>query len=192
MFTAVLLGVLFICIAMLIREGLWSNALTFVNAVVAGLIATSFWEPLTSWVEGLGDFMGSLTYGLDLLTFWGVFFLSFSILRLITDQLSKVRVRFKLPVEYVGGGVFALMTAWLMVCITAMSFHMAPLSQEFMNGALQPNKDHAVLLGTSPDQQWLGFARYVTGDGTVRERLFRRVQSGREICSSIWRAPISV
>ena len=62
--------------------------------------------------------------------------------------------------------LFAVMTAWLMVCFTAMTFHMAPLSQEFMSGALQPDKDHAVLLGTAPDQQWLGFARYITGKGS--------------------------
>lgn len=166
MFIAVLLGVLFICIAMLIREGLWSNALTFINAVMAGLIATSYFEPLAAWAEGLGAFMGSLTYGLDFLSFWGIFFLAFAILRTVTDLLSKVRVRFKLPVEYVGGGVFALLTGWVLVCITAMSFHIAPLSQDFMSGALQPDKDHSVLLGTSPDQQWLSFSRHVTGNGS--------------------------
>ncbi len=166
MFITVLLGILFICLAMLIREGLWSNALTFINAVTAGLIATSYWELLATWLEGLGDFMGSLTYGLDFLSMWGIFFLTYAILRTITDSLSKVRVRFKLPVEYLGGGLFAVMTAWLMVCFTAMTFHMAPLSQEFMSGALQPDKDHAVLLGTAPDQQWLGFARYITGKGS--------------------------
>ncbi len=40
MFLIVLLIIFFACVAMLVREGLWSNALTLINAVTAGLIAT--------------------------------------------------------------------------------------------------------------------------------------------------------
>ena len=44
--------ILFVCFAMLIREGLWNNVLTAVNALFAGLIACSLWELLATWLEG--------------------------------------------------------------------------------------------------------------------------------------------
>ncbi len=35
--------------ASLMREGMWSNALVFVNVVVAGLVATNFFEPVAEF-----------------------------------------------------------------------------------------------------------------------------------------------
>jgi len=47
----VLVVILFVCVAMLVREGLWSNALTLVNVLVAGLLATTQWEGLADWID---------------------------------------------------------------------------------------------------------------------------------------------
>ncbi len=162
MIIVILLLVFFACVAMLVREGLWSNALTLINTVTAGLIATSYWEPLAAWLDGQ---FATFTYLLDFIAIWTLFVLAFVILRAITDSVSKVRVRFKIPVEYVGGVFFALWTGWVMVGFTTMTLHMSPLSADFMGGALSPDPQHTVLLRYAPDHQWLGFVHRVTGEG---------------------------
>jgi len=161
MFLAILLIIFFACVAMLVREGLWSNALTLINVVTAGLIATSYWEPLARWLDGQIE---SFTYLLDFISIWALFVFAFVILRAVTDSVSKVRVKFKTPVEYVGGVFLALWVGWVMVCFTTMTLHMAPLSADFLGGALSPDPRHAALLGYAPDHQWLGFVHRVTGE----------------------------
>ncbi len=161
MIIVVLLLVFFACVAMLVREGLWSNALTLINVVTAGLIATSYWEPLAAWLD---DQFATFTYLLDFMAIWTLFVLAFIILRAITDAVSKVRVKFKTPVEYIGGVFLAFWIGWVMVCFTTMTLHMAPLSADFMGGALSPDPQHASLLGYAPDHQWLAFVHRVTGE----------------------------
>jgi len=160
-FTIILLIVLFACVAMLVREGLWSNSLTLINVVTAALIATSYWEPLATWLDGQ---MPSFTYLLDFISIWAIFVLAFVILRAITDQVSRVRVKFRVPVEYVGSGLFAIWIGWVMVGFTAMTLHMAPISADFLDGALSPEPDHNTLMGFAPDHQWLAFAHRITGE----------------------------
>jgi hypothetical protein len=162
MIIVILSLVFFACVAMLVREGLWSNALTLINVVTAGLIATSYWEPLATWLDGQ---FATFTYLLDFIAIWTLFVLAFVILRAITDSVSKVRVKFKTPVEYAGGVIFSLWVGWVMVCFTTMTLHLAPLSADFMGGALSPEPRHNVLLGFAPDHQWLAFVHRVTGDG---------------------------
>ncbi len=160
-FTIILLIVMFACVAMLVREGLWSNSLTLINVVTAALIATGYWEPLATWLD---EQIPSFTYLLDFIAIWAIFVLAFVILRAITDQLSKVKVRFRVPVEYVGSGLIAIWVGWVMVCFTAMTIHMAPLSADFLDGAFSPDPDHTTLLGYAPDHQWLAFVHRITGE----------------------------
>lgn len=168
MYLTILLVILFAAEAMLVREGTWSNVLTLINVILAGIIATCYFEPLAAWIEGLHDWFGSITYALDFFSIWLLFALSFAILRAITDQLSKVRVRFKKPVEYVGSSLSASLVGFVLVCFTAMSLHTAPLSKNFMNGAISPVNDKPVFLGIAPDHVWLGFVRGITGkDGPL-------------------------
>ncbi len=86
-FIIILLIVLFPCVAMLIREGFWSNTLTLINVVTAALIATSYWEPLATWLD---EQIPSFTYLLDFISIWAIFVLAFVILRATPGQVSKV------------------------------------------------------------------------------------------------------
>jgi hypothetical protein len=49
-------------------QGLWSNAVTLINLFFAMLIATNFWEPTCTLIEGFGA--GSFTYLLDFIVLW--------------------------------------------------------------------------------------------------------------------------
>jgi hypothetical protein len=78
-------------------QGLWSGLVTLVNMILAMVIATSFYEPASSAIEGFGA--QSWTYLLDFVVLWLLFFLAYSILRGVSDSLSTERVKFDPPIE---------------------------------------------------------------------------------------------
>jgi hypothetical protein len=136
-------------------QGLWSAAVTLVNMLLAMMIATSFYEPICTAIEGIGPGK-QYTYLLDFIVLWLLFGIVFGILRAITDALSKSQVGFPTPVEMAGRSVLAAWCGWLMVCFVAFSMHMAPLNSPNPLGAFAtPN---AKTFGpVSPDRLWLGF-----------------------------------
>jgi hypothetical protein len=135
-------------------QGLWSCAITLINLIFAMLLATNFFEPVSSLFEMFG--MSSFTYLLDFIVLWFLFGFFYLFLRLITDLLSRTRVKFDLPVEMAGRSILAIWCAWLVVCFTAFSLQMAPLNSESPLGAWQtPNSGE--FLGLSPSRMWLRF-----------------------------------
>jgi uncharacterized membrane protein required for colicin V production len=150
--------ILFVCFAMLIREGLWNNVLTAVNALFAGLLASSLWEPVATWLEG---FVPSGTYLWDFISLWLIFCIAFLVLRTLTDLISRTRVRFKKPVDAAGGILFSLWVGWVLVSFTAMTLHTAPLAEHFLGFYEQP--DQKIFLNmAAPDRQWLGFVQQLS------------------------------
>jgi hypothetical protein len=136
-------------------QGLWSGVVTLVNLILAMVIATSFYEPVVTALEGIGA-LASYTYLLDFVVLWIVFAFAFGILRAFTDGLSKSQVSFPTPFEMVGRSVMALFCGWLMVCFVAFSLHFAPLNSPTPLGAW--TTPAARTLGpVSPDRLWLGF-----------------------------------
>jgi hypothetical protein len=135
-------------------QGLWSNAVTLINLIVAMLIATNFWEPTCTLIEGVGA--ASFTYLLDFVVLWFWFVFAFVFLRLITDLLSRTRVKFEMPVEMGGRTLLAMWNAWLVVCFTAFSLQMAPLNSASPLGAWETPNSSSFLF-VSPDRLWLRF-----------------------------------
>lgn len=149
----VLFGVFVVCVAMLWNEGLWGNAVTLVNATLAALVATNYFEPAAVWLEGQ---IPSYTYFVDFLSLWAIFAVVFFVLRAVTDQLSKYHVRFKMPVEHVGRILLATWVGWVMVCFTDMSLHTAPLARDSFRGSFQIKPESGnFFFGLSPSRQWL-------------------------------------
>ena len=93
--TVCLVIIMFASFAMLFKEGIWSNTVTFFNLLCSSLFATAFFEPVATWLETK---MPSYTFLLDFLVIWGLFVISFSIMRTVTDMISKYRVHFPQPV----------------------------------------------------------------------------------------------
>src|SRR6185369_17224397 len=94
-------------------QGLWSAAITLVNLLFAMIIATSFYEPISTAIEGIGA-AAQYTYVLDFVVLWLLFGIVYGILRAVTDALSASAVKFDLPVEMAGRSVLALFCGWLM------------------------------------------------------------------------------
>jgi hypothetical protein len=152
--TILLLGVLFVCVAALYPEGMWSNAVRLINVVTAALLAMNFFEPAARWLEGL---WGSLTYVVDFVALWGLFALFAAVLGELTNRISKVKVRFLKVADQIGSGFFALWIGWVMLCFTLVTLHTAPLSRTFLFGGFKA--ESRMFFGLAPDRQWLGFVR---------------------------------
>jgi hypothetical protein len=96
---------------------------------------------------------------------WLLFAAVCGILRAITDTLSRVKVRFKKPIELGGGLFFGAVVGWIMVCFTLFSLHASPLHTTFLGGGFQPYE--RMFFGLAPDRQWGAFAAGQSKDGPL-------------------------
>lgn len=157
LFTLLILVIFVGVFASVFREGLWSNALLFINQVTAALLALDMFEPLASWLE---EMIPSGAYYWDIVSLYAIFALSLFIFRGITEAISKVRVRFFKPVDLVGGLAMAVVNSYAFVCFIMLTLHTAPLERNFMFEGFQPKE--RMVFGLAPDRQYLGFMQKVT------------------------------
>ncbi len=104
--------------------GAWSNLITLVNLVLAGLIATSFFTNVSNTMLRLDP---SWVNVVDFVAIWLLFAFSFIALRGITELLSRYRLRFHPVVELVGRSIGALAVGFLFVSFTCYTLLFAPL-----------------------------------------------------------------
>lgn len=153
-----------ICLAMIFNEGLWGAAIMFVNVMLSAMIATNFYEPLSTWLDKQDK---SYTYLVDFVAVWAIFCLTLVILRVITDKLSRYRVRFKKPVDIGGGVFFAAWIGWIMVQFTLFTMHVSPLARNFFGGDFQPDADSKMFMGTAPDRNWMALMHKMGKEGSL-------------------------
>ncbi|MEX0675722.1 MAG: CvpA family protein [Pirellulales bacterium] len=155
MFLTILLVLIFVAVfAALMTQGLWSNTITLVNVITAGLVATNYFEPLAQFLERQEP---SFAYVWDLFALWILFGVTMVVLRAATDYMSNVKVRFFKPVEVAGGYLMAVWVGWIMVCFATMTMHTAPLARHFLGDAFQRQPDSKMLFGLAPDRVWLAW-----------------------------------
>ncbi|MGI9455205.1 MAG: CvpA family protein [Aeoliella sp.] len=152
---AILAAVFFATIAMSIDKGLWGNTLTTVNILLSGLVAFGFYMPLARLASEKGG--EEFTYLLDFTFLWMLYVLAFIILhRLISGALSTTRMRFKHPIDTIGGPVMAVVAGWLMTAFVAATLHAAPFERECFGGKFTEGGRSPA---TSPDVLWLNIAQ---------------------------------
>ncbi len=149
-----MLGIIAACAGTLYPEGLWSNAVRLVNVIFAALLAVNFWEPLARWAEQMEP---TFTFFWDFLCLWGLFCVFLVIFRLLTDFISRVKLRFRKIVDRIGSAFLSLWVGYVMVCFTMFTLHTAPLAERFMGGGFQPGENNFFFL--APDLQWAGFVQ---------------------------------
>jgi uncharacterized membrane protein required for colicin V production len=152
--TIILCVILLACVALLYNDGLWSNAVRLVSVIFAALLAMNFYEPVASALDGWNS---SYTFVWDFLSLWGLFTVFAIVLKLLTDKLSQVKVKFLKIADQIGGIVFSLWIGWVMICFTLTTLHTAPLSHDFAGFAV--DKDEKMFLATGPDRLWLAFTQ---------------------------------
>jgi len=153
-YNLVLLAVVLGVFAMLAREGLWGNTIALMNVTIAGLVATSYFEPLAGMLSGI---IPSLWLYFDMISLALIFAAVYASLRYAAARVSQYRVRFHPVFDNTGSVVLALVTGWVTVCVFSFAMHLAPLSRVFLFGSFDPEQ-HS-FFGVAPDRLWLGFAQ---------------------------------
>jgi hypothetical protein len=134
---------------------LWSNTISLINVITAGLIAMNYFAPLADffdkqWPQG--------TYVWDFFSIWLIFIISVSILRAATDYMSRVKVRLFPPVDRFGGMLMACWVSWIVMGFATMTLHTAPLARNFLDGSFQKTPTSRNFFGfLAPDHVWLGW-----------------------------------
>lgn len=155
------LGVVVLILAMtyaLMSEGLWGAALMFFNALFAGLIAFNFYEPLAGLLATNVEAMASYA---DVVCMLLIFAITLVILRITTESIGPIMVRFPPPVYHLGRIFFALAGSCVTMAILLLGFHLAPIHKKMFYGAM--DYDRQPPFGMGLDRKWLGFFQFTTG-----------------------------
>lgn len=152
----VLVVILAAAVACLWNRGLWTGMLTLVNTVFACLLAMNYFEPAANL---FGKDSGSNM--LDFTCLWVLFMLFSTLFRIVTDLVSRVRVRFPYPLDLAGSVLLSLWTGWVMFCFTMVSLHVCPLARSPFGGGFMAQPDEK-MVGVGPDRLWLAFTRQVS------------------------------
>ena len=162
MFGAIYGIVLFAGLAMTVREGVWNNALTLINVIISGLVAFGFYSPLVVYLDEMSG--GQHTYWLDFAIIWALYAATMVVLRSLEAAASKTRLRFKHPIDNVGGPILGFFAAWVLAAFTLASLHTAPMPKNGFGGKLVASNDvDSASLLTSPDAAWIRFFVTMTG-----------------------------
>ncbi len=151
MFQLALLAIIFAIVALSFNKGLWRNMITLVNALFAALLAMNYFEPLAEKLKGWNDTFDFLW---DMLAAWLIFAFAMLALRIVTDRLTTLKVRFIKPVDLGGGIFFSLWTGWIVACFAAFTLHVSPLPRNAVEAS--PASSSFIL---APDRLWLGFTQ---------------------------------
>jgi uncharacterized membrane protein required for colicin V production len=150
------------CFAFVFNEGLWGAAIMFFNVMTAALLATNLFEPAANWITGMSP---SMAYLADFIALWAIFVISLLLMRVVTDLLSRHRVRFIKIADTIGGMFFAAWIGWIVLQFTMFTLHTAPLSRNFLG--FQEKPDTRMLFHLGPDRDWLAFIHSISKDGAL-------------------------
>jgi uncharacterized membrane protein required for colicin V production len=152
--------VVFAGFAMTVREGVWSNTLTLINIIVSGLVAFGFYSPIVAYLDEQAT-SGQHTYWLDFAVIWALYAATMIILRSLTAAASKTRLRFKHPIDPVGGPIIGFFAAWVLAGFTIATLHTSPMPKDAFGGGLIYSDVDSASIIMSPDIAWLRFVERV-------------------------------
>jgi uncharacterized membrane protein required for colicin V production len=160
MFWAIYGIVLFAGLAMTVREGLWSNTLTLINVIISGLVAFGFYSRIVAYLDE-DVTSGQHTYWLDFAILWALFAVTMVVLRSLMGAASKTKLRFKHPIDPVGGPILGFIAAWVLAAFTLATLHTSPMPKNQFGGKLVYTDADSASMITSPDAAWLRFVERV-------------------------------
>src|SRR5262249_32026231 len=137
-----------------VREGLFTAAVMFVNVFLAGLLTFNFFEPLADSLGAL--FTRTFLKGYeDLLALLLLFCICLIVLRAITNKLSDETLEFPGVVPQLGGGLFGLLTGYLLAGFLVCVLETLPWGQHFLDFEPRAKDESAVRRLLPPDRVWL-------------------------------------
>src|SRR3954462_5040629 len=160
MFTIIYCIVVFAGLAMTVREGIWSNTLTLINIIISGLVAFGFYSPIVAYLDEEAT-SGQHTYWLDFAIILALYAVTMVVLRSLFSAASKTKLRFKHPIDPVGGPIIGFIAAWVLAAFTLATFHTSPMPKDAFSGRLVYSDADSASFITSPDAAWLRFIERV-------------------------------
>jgi len=127
--------IMFASVAMMWREGIWSNTINLVNIIISGLVAYGLYSGIVVYLDE-DVTSGQHTYWLDFAIIWALFFLTMLVARTLTGALSKTKMRFKHPIDPVGGPIMAIVTSWVLTSFVLATLHTSPMGKDAFGGHL--------------------------------------------------------
>lgn len=149
MWVLVAFGILILVVGSTWWMGFWSNVLNLVSFFIAALTASAFYENVAWQIEGLDS---AYTYLADFVAVWGTFVVVFVALRVATDVLSSIRLKFEPITEYAGRTLVSVWLACGFIAFTSFTLHLAPLPPDDFQATPEQR-----LIGIGPDRLWLAF-----------------------------------
>ncbi len=163
MIILILILIFILVIASTWWSGLWSNFITLVNLLVAGMAASSFYQTLTA---KLMSWQPSYRLLAEFVSLWLIFVVTFIVLRGLTDFLSSIRLKFDFLTEIIGRSLVSVGIACVFVCFTMFSLQMAPLPPNWFGEETQDSdataevaEDLKYASAFGPDSLWVSFIR---------------------------------
>jgi hypothetical protein len=126
--TLLLAFVFFAGVSMTVNEGLWNNTITVFIIIIAALISIPWGGVLGAAIVVAAQPSEENTWAFLFAGVWGVFALSATLLRLIADKLSRVRMRFVPQLDKIGGVLMGLVVATLFNSYLAVTLVLLPLA----------------------------------------------------------------
>jgi hypothetical protein len=84
------------------KEGLWGNILSAFGVLFSALMAIGYWESLAVF---LSTQIPKMLYLADCVAIWLIFLVTFLIINELTRGMSRVKVKFAVPIEKAGNAV---------------------------------------------------------------------------------------
>ncbi|MEZ6053641.1 MAG: CvpA family protein [Planctomycetaceae bacterium] len=169
LFLLAVIGVITWCVA---SDGAWGAAFTMISVVIAGLLATSFFEVTATFLEQNIANSVEWQHRWDIIAFVGLFAAFVYGLRAATEQILPVDIEIHGMVFDIARWTCGLITGWVTMSILLTALHTAPLPRKFVGFAPEPGNRGGPIGQMGPDLKWLGYVHLMT------EKAFRRGANG--------------
>ncbi|MCH2113675.1 MAG: CvpA family protein [Pirellulales bacterium] len=128
LYLTLLLGaLLFAGVAMTINEGLWSNTISLLLIMIAGLMALVGGIPLGTWGLAQTGQDVSFTWYYVFASIWVVFYLSLTLMRVVADRVSCTQVRFLPIIDKIAGPLMGAFVAIMFTSFAAFTLWRVPI-----------------------------------------------------------------
>jgi hypothetical protein len=115
-----------------LKEGLFTAATTCVNVFIAGMIAFNFFEPLAGMI-GRAFFRTFLQGYEDFLALIFLFAAALGLLRGAVNNLNDTIIELPPAAQQVGGGIFGLLTGYLVSGLLICAMETLPWGEHFLD-----------------------------------------------------------
>lgn len=141
------------------REGLFIASTMLVNVLLSGLLTFTFWEPVADELDIL--FAGTMLAGYeDVFVLTLLFTVFLIVIRMISHKLVPVQTEFPGYVQQVGGGVFGLVTGYLVAGFLVCVLQTLPWHEHFLEFRPRAEGETGMRRVLPPDRVWLALMRY--------------------------------